>query len=176
MKSTSAAVLLFVLFLSPQPHATAELRAGAAVVDVTPIQFPVLLNGGMLSRSEDRVKTPVNARAIVLDDGRERIGIVVVDSCMMPRPLLDEAKQLAAARTEIQPDRMLISATHTHTAPSCLPGLPWHRRRSNLRSLLARKTGSGSSRGRGKPRTGTCRLGGQECCVVRRVAALDTQA
>ncbi len=120
MKSTTAAALLSLFVLLPQPHVSAEVRAGAAVVDVTPVQFPVLLNGGFLSRSEDRVKTPVNARAIVLDDGRERIGIVVVDSCMMPRTLLDEAKQLAAARTEIQPDRMLISATHTHTAPSCL--------------------------------------------------------
>ena len=42
---------------------------------------------------------------------------------MMPRALLDEAKQLAAQRTKIRPDHMLISATHTHTAPasmSCL--------------------------------------------------------
>ena len=45
---------------------------------------------------------------------------MVVDSCMMPRPLLDEAKQLAARRTKIRPDRMLISATHTHTAPASM--------------------------------------------------------
>lgn len=104
-------------------NASAGLRAGAAVVDVTPREFSVLVNGGMLSRSADSVKTPVNARAIVLDDGQERIAIVVVDSCMMPRPLLDDAKALAAQRTDIRPDRMLISATHTHSAPasmSCL--------------------------------------------------------
>lgn len=100
--------------------ARAELRAGAAVVDVTPPQFPVLVNGGMLSRSAAKVKTPVNARAIVLDDGQERLAIVVVDSCMMPRPLLDEAKAAAAARTKLRPDRILISATHTHSAPSSM--------------------------------------------------------
>jgi len=103
--------------------ARAEVRVGAAVVDVTPPRFPVLVNGGMLTRSAEVVKTSVNARAVVLDDGQERIGIVVVDSCMMPRPLLDEAKQLAAQRTKIRPDRMLISATHTHTAPSCMGAL-----------------------------------------------------
>ncbi|HSG72380.1 MAG TPA: hypothetical protein VLA12_18325, partial [Planctomycetaceae bacterium] len=62
-------------------------------------------------------------RAIVLDDGNERLAIVIVDSCMMPRPLLDDAKALAATKTKIKPDRMLIAATHTHTAPasmSCL--------------------------------------------------------
>ncbi len=109
--------LAVLAFAAP---AQAELQAGAAVVDVTPIQFPVLVNGGMTSRSADKVKTPVNARALVLDDGKERLAIVVVDSCMIPRQLLDEAKAAAAARTKIRPDRMLISATHTHTAPSAM--------------------------------------------------------
>ncbi len=103
--------------------ANAELMVGAAVVDVTPDQLPVLVNGGMLSRTADAVKTRVNARAIVLSDGNERIGIVVVDSCMVPRVLLDDAKQRAASRTKIRPDRILISATHTHTAPSSFGAL-----------------------------------------------------
>lgn len=103
-----------------QAVTVAEFRAGAAIVDVTPAQFPVFVNGGMRSRSADQVTTPVNARAIVVDDGQERIAIVVVDSCMMPRPLLDDAKALAATRTEITPDHMLISATHTHSAPASM--------------------------------------------------------
>lgn len=80
----------------------------------------MLVNDGMLSRSMDTVNTPVNARALVLSDGECELAIVVVDSCMMPRPLLDEAKQLASQRTGIAADRMLMSATHTHTAPSCM--------------------------------------------------------
>ncbi|REJ71867.1 MAG: hypothetical protein DWQ29_22530 [Planctomycetota bacterium] len=98
----------------------AELRAGAVVVDVTPRNLPVLVNGSMVSRSADQVKTPINARAIALDDGSERIAIVVVDSCMMPRPLLDEVKKLAADRVGIAADRILIAATHTHSAPSSM--------------------------------------------------------
>lgn len=103
--------------------ACAELMVGAAVVDVTPTQLPVLINGGMTTRSADVVNTPVNARAIVLGDGHESVGIVVVDSCMMPRDLLDEAKKLAASRTSLTPNRILISATHTHTAPSSMGAL-----------------------------------------------------
>ena len=120
MKPTLIPVCLAVAFLWAASAASAEFQAGAAVVDVTPAQLPVLVNGGMLSRSADKVKTPVNARAIVLDDGRQRLAIVVVDSCMMPRPLLDEAKQLAAQRTKIRADHMLIAATHSHSAPSCM--------------------------------------------------------
>ncbi len=103
--------------------ARAELKGGAAVIDVTPIKLPVFVNGGMFSRSLDQIKTRVNARALVLADDQSQIAIVVVDSCMMGRPLLDEAKALAFKRTGIRPDHILISATHAHSAPasmSCL--------------------------------------------------------
>lgn len=101
-------------------RATAELRAGAAIVDVTPLKYPVLVNGGMLANTATKATSPLNARAIVLDDGSQRLAVVVVDSCMLPRPLLDDAKQLASQRTKIRPNRMLISATHTHTAPAAM--------------------------------------------------------
>ncbi|MBM4000850.1 MAG: hypothetical protein FJ297_15145 [Planctomycetes bacterium] len=116
-RAIGGALLLTLLIGVP---AFGELRVGAAVTDVSPTSFPVLINGGMLSRTAEKIKTPVEARALVLDDGAERLAIVVVDSCMMPRPLLDEAKQLAAERTGIPADRMLMSATHTHSAPSCM--------------------------------------------------------
>jgi len=120
MKSILAVLTACAVFAFTPSNASAEFQAGAAVVDVTPQQLPVLVNGGMLSRSADKVKTPVTARAIVLDDGRTRLAIVIVDSCMMPRALLDEAKQLAAQRTKIRADHMLIAATHSHSAPSSM--------------------------------------------------------
>ncbi len=112
---------LATLFATPYLHA--ELRVGAARVDVSPDQFPVLINGSMTSHTATEIRTRINARAIVVDDGSERLAIVVVDSCMMPRDLLDEAKQLAATQTGLKPDRILISATHTHTAPSSMGAL-----------------------------------------------------
>ena len=120
MKSLRLLLPLIAAFLMLPSNASAEFRVGTSVTDVTPEQLPVLVNGGMRTRSADEVKARLHARAIVLDDETERLAIVVVDSCMMPRPLLDEAKALAAERTEITPDHMLISATHTHTAPSSM--------------------------------------------------------
>ena len=120
MHATMTGLICTVLCVSV---AQAELRVGAAVTNITPQEFPVIVNGGMLSNQATEVNTPLHARAIVVDDGGERLAIVVVDSCMIPRPLCDEAKQLAAQRTKIRPDRMLISATHTHTAPSCMGAL-----------------------------------------------------
>lgn len=106
----SVSVLFVLAFSVSSGFATAELRVGAAAVDVSPRQFPVLVNGGMSSRSANAITSPVKARAIVLDDGTMKIGIVVVDSCMMPRPLLDEAKKLASDRTQIPPNHLMISA------------------------------------------------------------------
>ncbi len=97
---------------------TKVLRAGAYAMNVSPTEFPVIVNGGMTERTADKLNDPLHARCLVLDDGSEKIAIVVVDSCMMPRTLLDEAKQIAHRLTGIKPERMLISATHTHSAPS----------------------------------------------------------
>ncbi|MCB1087855.1 MAG: neutral/alkaline non-lysosomal ceramidase N-terminal domain-containing protein, partial [Verrucomicrobiae bacterium] len=101
----------------------ADFQAGAAVIDVTPEKLPVLVNGSMLGGKADSVKTRVNARAIALADDRTKIVMVVVDSCMMPRPLLDEAKKRASEKTGIPTSHLLMSATHTHSAPSCMGAL-----------------------------------------------------
>lgn len=121
MKHTLLIVLVFFVTAATSAITLrAEFQAGAAVIDVTPPKLPVLVNGGMLSRYADKINTRVNARAVVVADGKIEVAIVVVDSCMMSREVLDEAKAMAAKATGIPLDRMLISATHTHTAPSSM--------------------------------------------------------
>src|SRR4051812_20264341 len=105
----------------------AQLRVGTFAMDVTPMQFPVIVNGMFEERTADRDVDPLFARAFVLEDGPTRIAIVVVDSCMLPRELLDAAKTDASKQTGIPVDHMLISATHSHSAPAsmgCLGSRP----------------------------------------------------
>ncbi|MBL9115621.1 MAG: hypothetical protein JNJ83_11495 [Verrucomicrobiaceae bacterium] len=116
---TRIPALLIASFLIAS-FSKAEFKAGAVVVDVTPPKLPVLVNGGMLSRYVEKINTRVNARALALSDDKETAVIVVVDSCMMGRALLDEAKAEAASKTGIPADKMLISATHAHSAPSSM--------------------------------------------------------
>ncbi|HEY2411260.1 MAG TPA: hypothetical protein VGI40_03410 [Pirellulaceae bacterium] len=94
------------------------LKAGAYAINISPLKYPVIINGGMTERTADKLNDPIHARCLVLDDGTTRVAMVVVDSCMMPRDLLDEAKQTASRATGIPTSHMLISATHTHSAPS----------------------------------------------------------
>ena len=103
---------------------SAEISArAAAVVDITPRQFPVLVNGGFLPKTASKVHSRLHARALVLHAGATRLALVVVDSCMLPRSLIDEAKQLAVERAALPSDNILISVTHCHSAPSCLGAL-----------------------------------------------------
>src|SRR5437867_1780941 len=114
--------LFFVLFVSfvVNRSANAALRAGAFAQDITPTQFPVIVNGGFTEVIATKANDTLHARAIVLEDGKEKIAIVVVDSCMLPRELLDDAKARAQKVTNIPTDRILISATHAHSAPSAM--------------------------------------------------------
>ncbi len=106
-----------------QPTPQKVFRAGASVIDITPTKFPVIVNGMFQEQTADRPHDPLHARCLVLDDGTTRIAVAVVDNCLMPRELLDEAKRLASEATGIPADRMLISATHTHLAPSVMGAL-----------------------------------------------------
>jgi hypothetical protein len=103
--------------------AKAVFRVGACAIDVNPPKLPVHVLGMFTDRTADKVCDPLYARCLVLDDGQERLAIVVVDSCMMPRDLLDHAKDLASQKTGIRTERLLISATHTHSAPAAMGGL-----------------------------------------------------
>ena len=95
----------------------AEFRAGAAKVDITPKLWPVQMVGSFRERLADKAHDPLYARAIVCDDGQTRLAIVIVDNCLVGRNYLDRAKALAAKQTMLRTDRILVAATHTHTAP-----------------------------------------------------------
>jgi neutral ceramidase len=110
---------LFLLMVSVQIAAADDrFRAGAATADITPQTWPLPMVGSFSERLATHAWDPLSARALVLDDGSTRLGIVVVDSCYCPRELFDEAKRRAAEVCGIPADHILASATHTHTAPA----------------------------------------------------------
>ncbi|MFT5471501.1 MAG: neutral ceramidase [Verrucomicrobiales bacterium] len=108
-------VLFASLLLALSAHA--EFRAGAAAEDVTPTEWPLAMRGSFRPQLTESAHDPLHSRAVVFDDGKTRIAIAVVDSCMVGRDVLDRAKEIAAEKTGIPTERILISATHTHSAP-----------------------------------------------------------
>lgn len=114
-----------LIIAAPRPADSAEkvFRAGAYAIDITPTKLPVIVSGMFLERTADKVHDPLYARCLVLDDGSTRVAVVIVDSLLMPRDLLDDAKQAAERTTGIPVERMMIAATHTHSAPSVVGAL-----------------------------------------------------
>ena len=100
------------------PPRQSGLRAGAFAQDVTPEHFPISVNGGFADRKATSANDRLHARCLVLDDGKTKVALVVVDSCMIPRELGDAARAKASKETGIPADHILISATHAHSAPT----------------------------------------------------------
>ena len=132
-------ILISILFLINLSTVHGELRAGAAKVDVTPTLLPVIRNGGFLEATDNKVNDSLHARCLVLDDRQTRLAIVVVDSCMLPIDLCDEAKRLASEKTGIPLNCILISATHSHSAPSVMNYCLGTRADPRYRNFLPRK-------------------------------------
>jgi hypothetical protein len=97
--------------------ARAELRAGAAMSNITP-DIGVDIVGGHLPIPSTHVHDELHARCLVLDDGQTKIAIVACDLVGIHRAVCDEAKKRIQETLSIPPSHVLISATHTHSAGS----------------------------------------------------------
>ncbi len=91
-------------------------EAGAARRIITP--DPLLpVSGGMGIPSPATSKQgELTARALVLRAGNETVAMVSVDLLGFPAVLGDRARALVP---RLAPERILIGATHTHSAPDC---------------------------------------------------------
>jgi len=108
------------LAAAPAPSAGPRARvfqAGAATSNITPP-----LGEGIVGNFEippaTHVHDELHARCLALDDGTTRLVFVVVDSVSVNREVFDEAKRRINAATGIPAERMMMSATHTHSATS----------------------------------------------------------
>jgi putative membrane-bound dehydrogenase-like protein len=98
----------------------ATFRAGVATVDISPTEFPRIIAGGFLEGRGEKLADKLFVRSFVLDDGKMKIAFAIVDTCMMEQALIDEAKGIASKQCGIPVDRMMVSATHTHSAPAAM--------------------------------------------------------
>lgn len=94
--------------------------AGRARVDITPTKLPIVVNGQFEERWFNEIGDPLSVRAFVLKRGPVHLAMATVDTCMMSADLIDEAKRIITSGTGIPDDRIMISATHCHSAPSVL--------------------------------------------------------
>jgi hypothetical protein len=86
------------------------LRVGAAKVDVTPA-------ADALPDSYEGILDRLHSRAIVIDDGRTRAALISVDAGAVPDAIWQEVTRRLEIELAIPADNVLLTATHTHSAP-----------------------------------------------------------
>ena len=93
------------------------LTAGAAQVDITPREPVFLFGYPHVPRVSTGVHDPLYAAALCLGDGARSIVLVAVDVLMLPPEVIRRCRDAIKAATGIPTSRVLISTTHTHSAP-----------------------------------------------------------
>ena len=96
-------------------------RAGAYAEDISPTKFPAPVNGGMKGAFAQGIHDPMHARCLALHDGKNALVFAIVDACLLPREIAEEAKEIASRETGVSKMQMLVSATHTHSAAALTP-------------------------------------------------------
>ncbi len=106
---------------------SAQLHAGAFTVDITPGQ-PVGLDGQRNIRISEQAETPLQAAVLALEarDGDQSLDHAVIVSCDLVAirdGVLAAVRQAVGERaTGLDPKKIFLSATHTHTAPVTIDG------------------------------------------------------
>ena len=96
-----------------------QLQVGVFESDICP-QIGTHLIGHFGPRVSVNIKDPLYAKAMVIDNGAQKVALVTVDLCMIERAEVDAAKAIINERLGIVPENVLVSATHTHTGPAAV--------------------------------------------------------
>ncbi len=99
----------------------AAVEAGVAAVDITPPKGAPLA-GYYFNRAATGTHDALRAKAIVLRDGDTQLVLVTCDLIAMPEGIVARAREAIHRDTGIKAANVMISATHTHTAPVVLSG------------------------------------------------------
>ena len=114
--SMRAGLVLFILILGsptssfPQSSRVHRLLAGAAKVDVTPAERD-------LPQSFEGILDHLYSRAIALESGRARAALITLDIGGISDELWRAVTDALESELGIPADNVLLTATHTHSAP-----------------------------------------------------------
>src|SRR5690606_16276778 len=120
-------VVAFTVAQAEPPESPPNLWVGGATISITPDQ-PVALSGQFHTRISRTVDSPCTATALALESrrGEEVVDQAIMISCdlvAIREGILEAVRERLADRLagfELQ--KLLISATHTHTGPVMVDG------------------------------------------------------
>lgn len=122
LRSAFGVVLTGVLLIAADPKialatdSDQPLRAGFAEVEITP-PLGTQMAGYYHERLAEKTRDPLKAKAVVLRQGDTAAAFVVADLIGVAHDLTVQIREQVEAATGIPQQNIMLSATHTHTAP-----------------------------------------------------------
>jgi hypothetical protein len=93
------------------------LRAGTAIVDVSPPQGVALAGYPHHPRHNKGIHDPLYASCLYLEDGNVRLAIVGMDIIMCSKKHVAAIRAEVHTRTGVPPENVMICCSHSHSAP-----------------------------------------------------------
>jgi hypothetical protein len=113
-------LLLFVILLSGHifcPVCQAVIKGGFSKVDITPPVGVWLSGYSSRNKPSEGISDELYAKALVLDDGQNKIAIVSADLLWFPLEMTNEIRELVKQKIGVPESNVLVCATHTHFGP-----------------------------------------------------------
>ena len=119
--NTLRIILLLCLAL---PLSAASWKAGTAKADITP-KKPIWMAGyGGRTKPSEGTLHPLWAKALALEDAKgNRAVIISTDTLGMTASIYANLKTRLAKEHKLQPEQIMLNASHTHTGPVLRGGL-----------------------------------------------------
>lgn len=93
------------------------LRAGAAVVDLTPRGRVFLYGYPHVARDSTGVHDPLECAALYVGDGKGQLLFLANDLIHVSKRFAAEVRRGIAGRTGVPEEAIMVTATHTHSGP-----------------------------------------------------------
>ncbi len=108
-------LIVFSLYFHEESSAF-QLKVGTAKTDITP-PMGFSMRGYYSERLASSVHDELYARALVLDDGKNKLVLVICDNIVPYAEVNKKVRKTIHDELGIAPENIIINATHTHTGP-----------------------------------------------------------
>src|SRR5436853_1213873 len=110
------ATIVCVLGCVVSASAQGKLTAGVGKSDITPaVGTPLAGYGARLGKPSTGVHDPTEARALVIDNGAEKIAFLSVDHLGFDHAMIERIRDLVYKATNLAPDHLFVMSSHTHS-------------------------------------------------------------
>src|SRR5262245_44562189 len=102
------------------PLQVGALRLGHAQAKITPPDG-MPMGGGFVMRASTGINDELFCKALVLENGGTKAGLVACDVESLHRPIVESARALIDKTTGLRGANVMITGTHTHSGPEMTP-------------------------------------------------------